>query len=98
MNNLSLTTTIKITKEAVHCSVEEEVVILSLNNGVYYGLNPVGAFIWNLIQKPKTLEEVRNAIIKEYDVDEEECMEDLNELIGELLKKNLIEAKNDDYP
>jgi len=96
MNKLSLSKTLEVTKEAVHCSVEEEVVILSLKNGVYYGLNPVGAFIWNLIQKPKTLKEVRNAVLLEFEVDEEECMEDLYELIGELLKKNLIEVKDDD--
>ena len=96
MNKFSLLSIIEVTKESVHCSVEEEVVILSLKNGVYYGLNPVGAFIWNLIQKPKTLEEVRDAVLQEFDVNEEECMKDLNELIGELLKKNLIEVKNDD--
>ena len=29
MNKLSLLSTVSVTKEAVHCSVEEEVVILS---------------------------------------------------------------------
>jgi hypothetical protein len=98
MNKLSLLSTVEVTKESVHCSVEEEIVILSLKDGVYYGLNPVGAFIWNLIQKPKTIEEIHNAVLLEFDVDEEECMEDLNELMGELLKKSLIEVKNDDDP
>lgn len=96
MNKLSLLTTVVVTKEAVYCSVEEDVVILSIKNGVYYGLNPVGAFIWNLIQKPKKVEEIREAILEEFDVNKEVCMVDLIELLGELSDKCLIEVSNDE--
>ncbi|MDP3566401.1 MAG: PqqD family protein [Methanobacteriales archaeon HGW-Methanobacteriales-1] len=82
---------ISVTKEAVHCDLEDEVVILGLKDGVYYGLNPVGAFIWNLIQKPITVKEIKEAILNEYDVEEEVCENDLIELLGNLQEKNLIE-------
>ena len=94
MNELSLLSTVTVTKEAVHCSVEEEVVILSLKDGIYYGLNPVGAFIWDMIQKPKRVEEIRDAVLGEFDVDEDVCMEDINDLIEELLNKCLVEVVN----
>ena len=83
---------ISVTKEAVHCDLEDEVVILGLNDGVYYGLNPVGAFIWNLIQKPITVKEIKEAILNEYDVEEEVCEKDLIELLSNLEEKNLIEV------
>ncbi|MDO9045565.1 MAG: PqqD family protein [Methanobacteriaceae archaeon] len=83
---------ISVTKEAVHCDLEDEVVILGLKDGVYYGLNPVGAFIWNLIQKPITVKEIKKAILNEYDVEEEVCENDLIELLGNLRDKNLIEV------
>ncbi len=95
MNKLSLSSTISVTKEAVHCDVEEEVVILSMKDGVYYGLNPVGAFIWNQIQKPKKVEEIRDSILEEFDVEKKECEADLMQLLGELLEKNLIEDVDD---
>ena len=82
---------ISVTKEAVHCDLEDEVVILGLKDGVYYGLNPVGAFIWNLIQKPITIKEIKEAILNEYDVEEEVCEKDLIELLSHLEEKNLIE-------
>ncbi len=82
---------ISVTKEAVHCDLEDEVVILGLKDGVYYGLNPVGAFIWNLVQKPVTVKELKEAILSEYDVEEEVCEKDLIELLGNLAEKNLIE-------
>lgn len=83
---------ISVTKEAVHCDLEDEVVILGLKDGVYYGLNPVGAFIWNLVQKPITVKEIKEAILNEYDVEEEVCEKDLIELLGNLEEKNLIEV------
>jgi adenine specific DNA methylase Mod len=82
---------ISVTKEAVHCDLEDEVVILGLKDGIYYGLNPVGSFIWKLIQKPISVQEIKEAILKEYDVDEETCDNDLQELLGDLLDKGLIE-------
>ena len=60
--------------------------------GVYYGLNPVGAFIWNLIQKPQKVEKIREAILEEFNVNKEVCMEDLMELLGELMDNGLIEV------
>lgn len=93
IHKLSDLSVISVTKDAVHCDVEDEVVILGLKDGVYYGLNPVGAFIWNLIQKPKTVAEIRDAVLKEYDVEKEVCENDLMELLTELSDKGLVEVK-----
>ncbi len=93
MEKLSTSTVIKVTREAVHCDVEDEVVILSMKDGVYYGLNPVGAFIWNQIQEPKRVDEICDLIMGEFDVGREECEADLMELLNELQEKNLIEIE-----
>ena len=94
IHKLSDLSVISVTKEAVHCDVEDEVVILGLKDGVYYGLNPVGAFIWSLIQKPKTVAEIRDAVLEEYDVKKEVCENDLMELLTELSDKGLIEVED----
>ena len=93
IHKLSDLSVISVTKEAVHCDVEDEVVILGLKDGVYYGLNPVGAFIWNLIQEPKTMAEIREAVLDEYDVEKEVCEKDLMELLTELSDKGLAEVE-----
>lgn len=90
---LSKSSIIKVSKEAVHCDVEDEVVILSMKDGVYYGLNPVGAYIWSQIQEPKRVEEIRNSILWEFDVGKEECEADLMELLKDLLDHSLIEIE-----
>lgn len=90
MHKISDSSVISVTKEAVHCDVEDEVVILEMKEGIYYGLNPVGAFIWNIIKEPKTVAEIRDAVLEEYDVEKEVCEKDLMELLRELLGKGLI--------
>ncbi len=82
---------VKVSTDSVHCDVEDEIVILEMNEGNYYGLNPVGAFIWNKIQNPTQVGEIEKAILEEYDVDPDVCERDLMNLLGELLEKNLIE-------
>ena len=93
IHKLSDLSVISVTKEAVHCDVEDEVVILGLKDGVYYGLSPVGAFIWNLIQEPKTVAEIREAVLDEYDVEKEVCEKDIMELIAELSDKGLVDIE-----
>ncbi|WP_103019769.1 PqqD family peptide modification chaperone [Salinibacter altiplanensis] len=70
--------------------VDGESVILDLEGGIYYGLNPTGARIWSEIQEPVTVQEIVSAITSEYDVREEKCLEDITSLLTDLRKNELI--------
>ena len=83
------------TKEQVSADLGGEVVILNMKNGVYYGLDPVGARIWNLIQNPTTVKVLRDAIFNEYDVDADRCERDLLVLLQDLASNELIEVKDE---
>jgi hypothetical protein len=50
-------------QEQVSCKLDREAAILNLRNGAYNGLDPVGARIWNLLQQPRTLDELRDILI-----------------------------------
>lgn len=73
--------------------VDGESVILDLEEGIYYGLNPVGARIWSEIQEPTAVEEVTAAITAEYDVDSEQCREDVISLLQDLHENDLIKIE-----
>jgi hypothetical protein len=81
-------------KDQVSCDLAGEAAILSIKNGVYYGLDPVGARIWSLVQEPRAVAEIRNTIIGEYDVEPERCARDLFGLLEKLLAEGLIEVKD----
>src|SRR5579863_8830434 len=85
-------TTVVVSKDQVSCDLAGEAAILGLKNGIYYGLDPVGARIWNLIQTPVLVSAVRDAIVQEYDVEAERCERDLLDLLQKLAEQGLLEV------
>jgi len=90
-NRISLNTTVVVSKEQASADLGDEAAILNLKDGVYYGLDPVGARIWKLIQTPRTVQEVRDTLLEEYDVEADRCEEDLIALLQKLAKNDLID-------
>ncbi len=80
-------------RELLCCDLSEGAVILDLETGVYYGLDAVGTFIWGLIQEPKSLSEITEAVLAVYAVERVRCVEDLEKLFAEMAKLNLIEVR-----
>ncbi len=87
-----------VTRDQVSADLSGEAAILNLKSGIYYGLNEVGARIWSLVQEPKTVSEIRDTIVQEYDVEPEQCGTDLLSLLEELLSKGLIEVRDEKRP
>lgn len=76
-------------------TVGDEVVILDLATGTYFGLDPVGARIWELMGEGKTLAEVCEQMLAEYEVSREELERDILRLADELAQQGLIAASAD---
>ena len=91
MEMISQRSTVVVTKDQVSADLSGEAAILNLKTSTYFGLNTVGASIWKLIQEPKKVSEIRDAIIEEYDVEPDRCEHDILELLQELSKNGLIE-------
>lgn len=82
-------------KDQVFCDLAGEAVILNLKSGVYYGLDAVGGQIWNLLQVPITVSNIRDALLKEYDVEASQCECDLLALLQQLATEGLIEINSE---
>ncbi|MBI3591539.1 MAG: PqqD family protein [Candidatus Melainabacteria bacterium] len=82
-------------KEQVSCDLAGEAVILNFKDGIYYGLDAIGASVWELIQKSKTVKEIRDSILENYDVEPDHCKNDLIALLNDLKTIGLIEIKNE---
>jgi|ERR1035437_3593786 hypothetical protein len=78
-------------KDQVSTNLSGEAVILGMRDGVYYGLDPVGARIWALVQAPRAIDEVVSTIAAEYDVSRERALADLLALAGQLMERGLLE-------
>ncbi len=93
-STLSNSSVIIAAKEPIASEMPNEVAILNPKTGMYFGLDHVGARIWELIQEPKAMEDIRDAILSEYEVGFVRCEQDLYELIRQLSSKGLIEVRD----
>jgi hypothetical protein len=67
---------VRATTEQVSADLKDEAVVLGLRRGLYYGLDPVGAYIWKQIQKPNKVADVVRKVVGEFSVDEERALAD----------------------
>lgn len=86
--------TVKAAEEQVSSDLSGEAVILDLKSGVYYGLDTVGARIWNLIQEVRSVTEIRDLLLTEYEVEPDRCEKELIELLNQLAENDLIIISN----
>jgi hypothetical protein len=87
---MNLTDKPTIPAQVMARQVGDETVILDLGSGTYFGLDPVGARIWQLIGEGKTLGEICDTMLDEYDVTREALERDVVELADKLLEQKLI--------
>jgi hypothetical protein len=81
-------------RDQVSCPLGDDIVILDLKAGLYFSLDNVGAMIWQLIQQPTTVQDIRTAVLDTFDVAQEECEQDILSLLQELAGRSLIEIRD----
>ena len=89
---ISVSSTPVVLNEQLSADLPGEVVIVNLKNGVYYGLDSVGYKIWGLIQERKSVEQIHDAILEEYEVESERLERDLTVLLQRLEDEGLIKV------
>jgi hypothetical protein len=83
---------ITLSAEQVSAHLDGEAVVLDLRDGVYFGLNPVAARVWSLLKEaPRSVAELRQTILDEYDVPFEQCDGDLRALLESLIGHGLVD-------
>jgi hypothetical protein len=81
----------RISDQAIANAVADETVILHLGNGTYYGLDAIGARLWEALQAGELPAAICPALLETYDVEPERLEADLRELLGDLVANDLIE-------
>jgi len=78
----------------ISSKMDDEVVMMSIEKGNYYGLNPVGAEIWDLLTESMTVSTLCEKLMAEFDVSQEQCEREVCVYLGKLLDEGLIFVKN----
>jgi len=69
-----------------------EAVLLNFETKCFYRLNEAGAKIWQLLNGKKTIGEITDVIVDEYDVDKDKALNSVNRHIKKLIKEKMVEV------
>jgi hypothetical protein len=83
---------VRVPEPVVSRKVGDETVILSLESGMYYGLDPVGSRFIELLETGASLGSVIDRMSGEYAVSDEQLEADLLKLSEEMLANGLLET------
>lgn len=73
-------------------AVDDEVVMANLATGKYYGLDPVGAHIWQRLAQPQTVGDLCAYLLPLFEVDAVTCQQDVQALLEALVAAKLVQA------
>jgi hypothetical protein len=79
-------------KELVSTELDGETVLMSIKSGKYYGMDKVSSRIWSLIETPRSLLELVEILVEEYDVTPAKCEQDVLTHLNKLERDNLIKV------
>ncbi len=90
MGELSPGTRVTLARNQLWSQLGEEVVVLDLGSSSYLGLDDVAARVWELMKQPRSVEEIELTLVKEYDVDPEQCSRDVRAFLTGLIERGLV--------
>ena len=89
--SIGLDNNIKQVAGLVSADMDGEKVMMNIEKGKYYGLDGIGSRIWELIESPHTVRDVVGVLLKEYNVEEKNCQQDVLAFINKLYVQGLVD-------
>jgi len=88
--NITLDTIVKRNPEMISSDMDGETVMMSMENGEYYGLDPVGSRIWSILENEMKVEDIIMQLLDEFEVEKERCEKETLDFLNELHERNLL--------
>jgi len=90
MNDITHQQRVKRSPDLVSTDMDDEIVMMSIEKGEYYGIGGVGTDVWILLQEPMTIDEILDRVCPEYEVSEATCRSEIEAFVSEMLKRGLV--------
>lgn len=91
--DVTLDTTVVASSHQLSAQLNDEVVVLNLQSGIYFGLTDVAARIWTLIEQPLTCASVVDVILEEFEADRQQIENDVLQFVHKMKDLGLIEVR-----
>jgi hypothetical protein len=82
------------TPDVLSSKIDRDIVLFHEASSSYYTLNNVGTRVWELLNSPKTIDEILEALIAQYEIDEETSRREVLPFLQNLIARKLVQATN----
>ena len=90
-DQLTQETIIRRSDALLSTNLEDDVVMMDVEQGAYYGLEAVAARIWALTEQPLSVGSLCDRLVTEYQISPEQCQQEVLAFLGELLNQHLVQ-------
>lgn len=91
---LTLNSIVQRDPEVIAASADQDLVMVSIRSGHYYGVSEVAREIWEAIENPKRVSDLVGELAATYRVDLSLCEDETLSFLKDLLEEGLLQVKN----
>ncbi len=77
----------------VSCRINDEVAILDLQRELYFGLQGAGVEIWDALEKPRSVSDLCDVLVAQFEVSLADCQADVMQILERLQHEGLVDAQ-----
>lgn len=89
-----------VTRDSLVCQVEDiiasdidgETVMMSVENGKYYGLDSIGSVVWKMVAEPVKVADLIDTLVEKYEVDRITCENDVLVFLNSLNDDGILQV------
>jgi hypothetical protein len=89
---LELETSVKRAENILFSEIDQDKVMIDIERGAYFGMNPVAGEIWDLLETPHTPRQIIDKLMAEYEIDAETCQVETLAVLQRMARLKLVEV------
>lgn len=79
--------------EILSTELDQEVALMSIDAGAYYGLKGTARSIWEILETPVSFSDLVARLVEEYKVSPEDCAADVQEFLRQMEQEHLLRVE-----
>ncbi len=95
MNEITRNTIVSRCDDIIVGKVDEDVMMASIETGKYYQLNPTGSQLWDLLEQPKSVDQLCQLLARDFKVAPDACLRDVIHFLKEMTSRNVLAVRNE---
>ena len=92
MSEITLDSIVVRSGDVMASPVDNELVMMDLMRGMYYGLDATGADIWERLAQPVRVADLCAQLVQDYEVEQAVCEADVLAVLNEMAAEAMVRA------